>query len=72
MLGLSFVHLFERVLSDTLLRGFLLLVVRIDFLLGGSLPLRLPGCHGSAGTPLGMHAGGEALGLEDARTAIRT
>jgi hypothetical protein len=30
------------------------------------------GCHGSAGTPLGTHAGGEALGLQDARTAIRT
>jgi hypothetical protein len=29
-------------------------------------------CHGSAGTPLGTHAGREALGLEDARTAIRT
>jgi hypothetical protein len=29
-------------------------------------------CHGSAGTPLGTHAGREALGLQDARTAIRT
>jgi hypothetical protein len=29
-------------------------------------------CHGSAGTPLRTHAGTEALGLEDARTAIRT
>jgi hypothetical protein len=29
-------------------------------------------CHGSAGTPLGTHAGGETLGLQDARTAIRT
>jgi hypothetical protein len=29
-------------------------------------------CHGSTGTPLGTHAGTEALGLEDARTAIRT
>jgi hypothetical protein len=29
-------------------------------------------CHGSAGTPLGTHAGGKALGLQDARTAIRT
>jgi hypothetical protein len=29
-------------------------------------------CHGSAGTPLETHAGGEALGLQDARTAIRT
>jgi transposase InsO family protein len=29
-------------------------------------------CHGSAGTPLRTHAGGEALGLQDARTAIRT
>jgi hypothetical protein len=31
-----------------------------------------PACHGSAGTPLGTHAGREALGLQDARTAIRT
>jgi hypothetical protein len=31
-----------------------------------------PRCHGSAGTPLGTHAGAEALGLQDARTAIRT
>jgi hypothetical protein len=29
-------------------------------------------CHGSAGTPLRMHANGEAQGLEEARTAIRT
>jgi hypothetical protein len=29
-------------------------------------------CHESAGTPLGTHAGREALGLQDARTAIRT
>jgi hypothetical protein len=29
-------------------------------------------CHGSAGTPLRTHAGTEALGLQDARTAIRT
>jgi hypothetical protein len=29
-------------------------------------------CHGSAGTPLGTHDGREALGLQDARTAIRT
>jgi hypothetical protein len=29
-------------------------------------------CHGSAGTPLGSHSNGEAQGLEDARTAIRT
>jgi hypothetical protein len=29
-------------------------------------------CHGSAGTPLGTHAGRKALGLQDARTAIRT
>jgi hypothetical protein len=29
-------------------------------------------CHGSAGTPIGTHAGREALGLQDARTAIRT
>jgi hypothetical protein len=29
-------------------------------------------CHGSAGTPLRTHAGREALGLQDARTAIRT
>jgi hypothetical protein len=29
-------------------------------------------CHGSAGTPLGTHAGTEALGPQDARTAIRT
>jgi hypothetical protein len=29
-------------------------------------------CHGSAGTPLGTHAGREALGLQDACTAIRT
>jgi hypothetical protein len=29
-------------------------------------------CHGSARTPLGTHAGREASGLEDARTAIRT
>jgi hypothetical protein len=29
-------------------------------------------CHGSAGTPLGTHAGREALGLQDARTTIRT
>jgi hypothetical protein len=33
---------------------------------------RLLNCHGSAGTPLGTHAGGETLGLQDARTAIRT
>jgi hypothetical protein len=31
-----------------------------------------PRCHESAGTPLGTHAGRKALGLEDARTAIRT
>jgi hypothetical protein len=31
-----------------------------------------PVCHGSAGTPLGTHAGREALGLQDARTAIHT
>jgi hypothetical protein len=43
MLGLSFVHLFGRVLLGTPLRGFLLLVVRINFLLGGSLLPRLPG-----------------------------
>jgi hypothetical protein len=29
-------------------------------------------CHGSAGTPLRTHAGAEALGLQDARTAICT
>jgi hypothetical protein len=29
-------------------------------------------CHGSAGTPLGTHAGTEALGFQDTRTAIRT
>jgi hypothetical protein len=29
-------------------------------------------CHGSAGTPLGTHSNGEAQGLEDTRTAIRT
>jgi hypothetical protein len=29
-------------------------------------------CHESAGTPLGTHAEREALGLQDARTAIRT
>jgi hypothetical protein len=29
-------------------------------------------CHGSAGTPLRTHAGRKALGLQDARTAIRT
>jgi hypothetical protein len=29
-------------------------------------------CHESAGTPLRTHAGTEALGLQDARTAIRT
>jgi hypothetical protein len=29
-------------------------------------------CHGSAGTPLETHAGRKALGLQDARTAIRT
>jgi hypothetical protein len=28
-------------------------------------------CHGSAGTPLRTHAGGETLGLQDAHTAIR-
>jgi hypothetical protein len=59
MLGLSFVHLFERVLSGTLLRGFLLLVVRIYFLQGGNLRLLplVPGfflgtyplCHDSDG-----------------------
>jgi hypothetical protein len=31
-----------------------------------------PACHESAGTPLRTHAGTEALGLQDARTAIRT
>jgi hypothetical protein len=35
-------------------------------------PEHLPPCHGSAGTPLRTHAGAEALGLQDARTAIRT
>jgi hypothetical protein len=34
--------------------------------------LQLDKCHGSAGTPLRTHAGTEALGLQDARTAIRT
>jgi hypothetical protein len=29
-------------------------------------------CHGSAETPLGTHAGRKALGLQDARAAIRT
>jgi hypothetical protein len=29
-------------------------------------------CHGSAGTPLGTHANGEASRSEEARTAIRT
>jgi hypothetical protein len=38
----------------------------------GECILRKNKCHGSAGTPLGTHAGREALGLEDARTAIRT
>jgi hypothetical protein len=29
-------------------------------------------CHGSAGTPLGTHANGEASGSEEARPALRT
>jgi hypothetical protein len=29
-------------------------------------------CHGSAGTPLGTHANGEASGSKEARPALRT
>jgi hypothetical protein len=29
-------------------------------------------CHGSAGTPLRMHTNGEAQGLEEARSTLRT
>jgi hypothetical protein len=47
-----------------------------DSSLRQAIKLKLKGikraCHESAGTPLRTHAGTEALGLQDTRTAIRT
>jgi hypothetical protein len=57
---LPFICLISRLISPLLFIYYLSILVEVLL------------CHGSAGTPLGTHAGGETLGLQDARTAIRT
>jgi hypothetical protein len=46
--------------------------IRTSYFMADKKALVDSGCHGSAGTPLRTHAGTEALGLQDARPAIRT